>query len=159
MTAISVGTANSPLAQPDNERARRALVPAAIGTAAVILVFATFRADSRAEAISMDALGVLSSALVYGLVVRTGLRKESVPARALLMSGLGLLLVFPAFWSGLPVVLGGAGALLGYAGKRSSRSGLCIAALVVGALAVIAYLAIYIGDWIADPGSSWLGGS
>jgi hypothetical protein len=156
MTAITSETQISPLARPDNERARRAVVPAALATAVVILFFETLRADSVGEFVTMDILGVVASALFYGLVVRKGLRHEAAPARALAMSVFGLLLVFPAFWSGLPLVLGGGGALLGYAGKRaSSRSGLCIAALVVGALAVIAYLAIYIGDWITNPGISW----
>jgi tellurite resistance protein TehA-like permease len=155
MTAISTDTEISPLARPDNLRARRAFVPAAVGTAVLILFFETMRADSLGEAIAMDAFGVVCTALVYGLVVRTGLRHEAVPVRAVVMSVLGLLLAFPAFWSGLPLVLGGAGALLGYAGKRASaRSGSCIAAFVVGALAVIAYLAIYVGDWIANPGAS-----
>ena len=158
MTAITTENEISPLARPDHERARRALVPAGIATSVVILFFETMRGDSLGEVTTMDAFGVLAAALFFGLVVRRGLRHEAAPVRALVMSVLGLLLAFPAFWSGLPLVLGAGGALLGYAGKRaSSRSGLCIGALVVGALAVIAYLAIYIGDWIANPGTSWIG--
>jgi hypothetical protein len=150
----------SPLARPDHERARRALVPLGVATALVAVFFETFRADSIGESVAMDVFGVVVTALVFGLVVSRGLRHEAAPVRALVLSVLGLLLAFPAFWSGLPLVLGAAGAVLGYAGKRaSSRSGLCIAALVVGSLAVIAYLAIFVGDWIAHPGASWISGS
>ena len=157
MTAVTSETEISPLARPDHDRARRAVAPIGVLSAVVLLFLETMRADSVGEFVTMDVFGVAACALFYGLVVRRGLRHESAPVRALVMSVFGLLLAFPAFWSGLPLALGGAGALLGYAGKKaSSRSGLCIAALVIGAMAVIAYLAIYVGDWIAHPGAtSW----
>ncbi len=54
------------------------------------------------------------------------------------------------------MILGAAALMLGYAGRRASHgSGRAIAALVLGALSVIGYLAVYVGDWIANPGATW----
>ena len=60
---------------------------------------------------------------------------------------------FPAFWSGLPLVLGVAGALLGYAGRNAaSGARLSIAAFVVGLLSSIGYVAIYVIDFLGQSG-------
>jgi hypothetical protein len=67
------------------------------------------------------------------------------------MAVLGALLVVPAFWSGLPMLLGVAAAMLGYAGKRATTgSGKATAGLVLGLLTVVAYLAIYLSDYLAN---------
>ena len=59
----------------------------------------------------------------------------------------------PAFWSGLPLVLGVAGALLGYAGRNAaSGARLSIAAFVVGLLSSIGYVAIYVIDFLGQSG-------
>jgi len=73
----------------------------------------------------------------------------SAGGRALVMGVLGALLVAPAFWLGLPVQLGAAAVVLGYAGMRAStRSGMSIASLVLGTLTLVFYLSIYIGDYM-----------
>jgi hypothetical protein len=65
------------------------------------------------------------------------------------LSVIAALLTLPAFWTGLPLVLGAAGALVGYAGRGAAKgSGLSIAALLIGALSVLGYLTIYIVDGI-----------
>ena len=72
------------------------------------------------------------------------------------MGVVALLLVVPASWSGLPMLLGAAATLLGYAGRRAdSGAGKAIVALVLGLLAMAAYLAVYVSDWIANPGAFW----
>jgi hypothetical protein len=69
------------------------------------------------------------------------------------MGVLGLLMVAPAFWLGLPVQLGAGALLLGYAGKRASTgSGRSIVSLALGALTGVAYLSIYIGDYMDTHG-------
>ena len=73
------------------------------------------------------------------------------PAMVGFVSGLlGLLLVVPAYWSGLPIVLGTAGALLGQAGRGRAVAvgGVPVAlwAIVVGAAAVILDLLIFVVD-------------
>jgi hypothetical protein len=60
-----------------------------------------------------------------------------------------LLLLVPAFWSGLPAVLGSGGLVLGLAARRTRRSGVATAAVAIGALAMIGYVAIYVLDWMA----------
>lgn len=94
--------------------------------------------------IGLIAAGV---AVVFGVVVPRALRKDSAGGTALGLSVPALLLVLPAFWSGLPLVLGVGGLVVGNAGRTArSGSGKCIVAVVVGGLAVLAYAAIYVGD-------------
>ncbi len=89
---------------------------------------------------------LVMAGIVFGLVVpwaekRSQAPRTNRPAKAgLVVSILGLLTVV-AFWSGLPVILGGAGVALGLAGReRAAEAGrrrLAVAAIIVGALAVL----------------------
>lgn len=137
----------------DRERASRATIPAAISSVVVTTALTIAFADSNSERISMVALALVVAALVFGVVVPRGLRHESAAGRALTMGIVGLLLVVPAFWSGLPMILGAGAALLGAAGRNASVGrGKAIVSLVLGALAVVGYLAIYIGDYLTVHG-------
>ncbi len=81
---------------------------------------------------------------------------ESAGGTALTLSLLAAVLLLPAFWSGLPLALGVAGAILGYAGQKSVRgSAKCIAALVIGMLASIGYFAVYVLDALHRSGVAW----
>jgi len=72
----------------------------------------------------MTAVVVLATAVVFGYLLHRALRRESAAGTALTLSSIALLLLLPAFWSGLPLVLGAGGALLGYAGKNApNRAG------------------------------------
>lgn len=145
-----------PAADTDRRRARQALVPVAVACFVVTTFLNVARADSAGESISMVALDLVILALVYPFVVARGLRQETAGGRAITLGALGLLLIVPAFWSGLPLVLGAGAALLGHAGRRATKgSGRAMAGFVLGLLAVIGYLATYISDWIANPGASW----
>jgi len=66
---------------------------------------------------------------------------------ALLATALGLLLTVPAFWSGLPMILGSA---LPTSAKSRRFVGAVLLgflpAAVIGALAVMGYLVVYVGD-------------
>lgn len=140
----------------DQDQARRLVVPVAVTTFLIAAFCDLARADSGAEALIMVVVGLVAVCLVHPLVVVRGLRKESAGGRALAIGIISVLLIVPAFWSGLPMILGGAAALLGYAGRRaSSGSGQATAAFVLGALAMIGYVAFYVSDWIANPGASW----
>ncbi len=89
---------------------------------------------------------LVMAGLVFGLVVpwaekrSQGLRTNR-PAKAGLVSSILGLLTVVAFWSGLPIILGGAGVALGMAGQeRAAEAGrrrLAMAAIIVGALAVL----------------------
>jgi hypothetical protein len=153
----SITTTSSDTAT-DRERSRQVLVPVAVVCFVVTTFFNFARADSAAEALSMVALDAVVLAVVYPLVVARGLRQESAGGRALTLGLIGVLLCVPAFWSGLPMVLGAGALLLGHAGRRAaSGSGQAMAGFALGALAVVGYVAIYVSDWISNPGAAWWG--
>ena len=125
---------------------------AGIGIASCLLATAAaaFGANDWAELLIVVVVLFVTTALVYGLVVPRALRKDSAGGTALGLSIPALVLLLPAFWSGLPLVLGLAGALLGGAGRHApTGSRKCIAAIALGTLAAIGYLAIYISDGMA----------
>ena len=136
--------------QSDREQARRASLPVGIATTAVALALSMIGAHDNVERLVEVALITVGAAVLFGIVVPRGLRHESAGGRAIVLGVLGVLLVVPAFWSGLPAQLGVAAALLGYAGKRADAgSGKAIVGLVIGLLATMAYVAIYVGDFLA----------
>ena len=101
----------------------------------------------------MTAVVVLATAVVFGYLLHRALRRESAAGTALTLSSIALLLLLPAFWSGLPLVLGAGGALLGYAGKNApNRAGKSTAAVVLGLLTALGYLAIYVLDTVERAG-------
>lgn len=137
----------------DSELARRALLPIALMATAVAMTFSVLGANSRGEAIFEIGIQAVAAGLLCALVVPRALRHESAGGRGIVLGVLGLLLVVPAFWSGLPIQLGAAAALVGYAGKRAEQgSGRAVASLVLGLLVVVAYLAIYVSDFVSTHG-------
>jgi hypothetical protein len=90
-------------------------------------------------------IGVVA-VIVFGLVVPRGLSGAWPTARTgLILSVLGLLTVI-AFWSGAPPIFAFAGILLGYVARQRGESGMATAAVAIGVLALVADIAIYIGD-------------
>ena len=83
---------------------------------------------------------------VYGWLLPRQMA-TGAPGAALTLGIVAALLVVPAFWSGLPLVLGAAAVLLGTASRVRGRVR-SIAAVVLGALASIAYLAIYVEELV-----------
>lgn len=126
--------------------------PLALGVAAGVLAAAAttaFAHDWAEIAFSVSILAVVT-AVIFGVVVPRALRKESAGGTALGLAIPAALLALPAFWSGLPLVLGVAGLVVGNAGRTaSSGAGKCIAAVVLSALAVLAYVSIYVASGIA----------
>ena len=117
----------------------KALVPAAIVSVAFAAALAGWEAfaphghpageqkatgheDSMLEYLIVLGIIGVAAIVVFGLVVRRGLRKESAAWTALVLSVLGVLTV-AAFWSGLPPVLAGGGILLGWARRTPSPLG------------------------------------
>lgn len=146
MTTYS-STSSSPSSAADNAGPRRAIVPVGGAAFAVASFWTVMGAHDTREIVVVLAICAVVGAGVFGLVLPRALREESAPGRALTLSVLALLLVAPAFWSGVPILLGSAGALLGYAGRNAVRGAKgCIGAAVIGALAVMGYLVIYVGD-------------
>ena len=95
----------------------------------------------------ISGLIAVATAVVFGLVVHRSARRSAFVGLALAIAG--LLLLVPAFWSGLPAVLGAGGVALGVAARRTRRSGVATAAVAIGALTLIGYVAIYLLDWMA----------
>lgn len=131
---------------------------ATIGTASAIVATALTAAgahDWREIGIITPVI-VVTTALVFGLVVPRALRKETAGGTALALAIPAALLLVPAFWAGVPLVLGVAAMVVGNAGRRArSGSGTCIAGLVLGALAVVGYVAIYVSD-LSSGGTGFL---
>ena len=98
------------------------------------------------EFLVICAVIAVAAAVVFGWVVPRGLQREAAGATALTLSILGLVAVL-AFWSGLTPILAGGGALLGWAGRDADRGrAMSRAAIGIGAVALVGYLAIYLAD-------------
>jgi hypothetical protein len=133
----------------DHDRAHRAVGPVAVVSTLTAMTFSIVGANSTGEWIFEVVLQLAAAGVLFGVVVPRGLRHVSAGGRGIVTGALGLLLVAPAFWLGLPVQLGAAAFLLGYAGKRADTgAGKAIASLVIGLLVVVAYLAIYASDYV-----------
>ena len=131
----------------DRAGSRRAVLPVALVSFAIATVWTVMGAHDTGEIVVVLSVCAVVAGAVFGFVLPRAMREESAPGRALTLSVLGLLLTVPAFWSGLPMILGSAGALLGYAGRNAVAGAKgCIAAAVIGALAVMGYLVVYVGD-------------
>lgn len=155
----------SPTANPlttDRDGLRSAVVPAGIATTFVTLGFTAWgvfwhgpggHPQEAREFYVVAGIVLVAAVAVYGLLLPKALRKESAGGTALTLSLIAAVLLLPAFWSGLPLVLGVAGAFLGYAGRSaSSGAGRSTAGFVIGLLAVLGYVAIYVLDTLHQLG-------
>jgi hypothetical protein len=135
-----------------NTVTQRAVAPVAIGSIALATVLAAVGTwaggdeQGTKEFLVVCAIIAVAAAVVFGWLVPRGLQREAAGVTALTLSILALLTV-AAFWSGLTPILAGGGALLGWAGRDADRGrGMSRAAIVIGALALAAYLVIYASD-------------
>lgn len=136
-----------------------AVAPIGVAAGLVAVTGTAIGAHDWAELLVVGAVIVAATALIFGLVVPRALRKESAGGTALGLAIPALLLLLPAFWSGLPFVLGVAAVVVGNAGRRApTGAGKCIAALVMGGLAAVGYVAIYVSDTISTGGGFLFGG-
>lgn len=151
-------------AHGESDGLRRALVP--LGTT-VFVVTIGFTAlgvfshgpqtdpHSASEFYMVAAVVAAATLAIFGILLPRALRPDTVRSggTALTMSVVGAALLVPAFWSGLPLVLGSAGAILGYAGRSARKgAGISTVAMVVGILASIGYVAIYVMDTLRQNG-------
>lgn len=141
MTATST---TQPVAQTPGTTSsnRRASATAGILSYAVGAVLTAPEAHDTTEiAVVLSVAGVVALA-VFGWLLPQGMAKGA-PGAALALSGVGALLFLPAFWSMLPLLLGVAGAVLGYtcvahAPKRA------YAAMGLGGITAAGFLYLYI---------------
>ena len=122
-----------------------------LGAAALLLTatLTVWRADHTQEIVTVLAVLVPTVIGVYGFLLPRRLRQPSAPTTAMVLAAVAGVLLLPAFWSGQSFVLGVAAAVLGWSG-RYARAGSrrCVAALLIGTLAALGYLAIYLLDWV-----------
>jgi hypothetical protein len=120
----------------------------AIAVAAILGAWGTFGGDGNSTGdyiFVLVIIGVLA-AIVYGFVVPRAARGIWPMARTgLILSIVGLLTVI-VFWSGAPPIFAFAGILLGYFAREREPSGLATGAILLGVMALIADVAIYIAD-------------
>lgn len=122
---------------------------AAVAMAGLVDVYGVYgdaqpKADQKAGLPFVLIVAVIAAVVVFGVVVPRALRSmratSATPGAAgLVLSILGLVLAPVAFWSGIPVVLGAGGSLLGSQGRRSARAR--------GASATRESAAVTIGSW------------
>jgi hypothetical protein len=127
---------------------RTALLGVGSGLLAATLT-TLFAHDWGEVAVSVTVIAVVTAG-VWGYVVPRALGRASAGGTALGLAVPAALLVVPAFWSGLPLVLGVAALVVGNAGRKApSGAGKCIAAIALAALTVLFYLFIYVSEGLA----------
>lgn len=152
----AVDLRDSDLRDIDHRPVRRALVPVAVAVMAAAAGLTVYGAHDLREVVVVLVVLVPVVAGVYGVLLPRKLRKASAGGTALTLSLMGAVLLLPAFWSGLPLALGAAGAMLGYAGRNATTgSGTCVAAVAIGALASMGYFAVYVLDTLQQMGVGW----
>ena len=97
--------------------------------------------DALREFLVVTGMIVVSTAIVFGIVIPRALARSETGATALTLSLLGLLLA-AAYWSGVPPVLAIGGITLALRTRDSAPRGRTRAAVAVGALAMVANLAL-----------------
>ena len=133
-----------PTSVDEHETMRRAVAPAAAVVLLTTTVCTSLGAHDLREILVVMAIVVAAVVGVYGFLLPRALGRESAGGTALTLSLVAAALTLPAFWSGLPLVLGVAGTMLGYAGRSAaSGSGKSIAAVALGSLAALMYVSIY----------------
>ena len=128
---------------------RQRLAPIAVSAWAVALFWTFYGAHDWTEiAVAVVAITV-TTGLVFGLVAPRALRQGSASGWSVGLGVVAVLTTMPAFSSGVPLILGVGAAVLGNSGRTAERrSGMAITGLVLGVIAVLGYLAIYIGDGV-----------
>src|SRR4051794_14240656 len=136
---------------------RHPLAPVAVTAWTVALLWTFYGAHDWTEiAIGVAAI-TLATGLVFGLVAPRALSRTSAPGWSLGLGVMAVLATLPAFSTGVPLILGAAAAALGNTGRTNERhSTMAITGLALGVLAVLGYLAIYIGDGVILGNSGFL---
>jgi hypothetical protein len=124
---------------------RTAITPvaaASTATAAALAAWGTFGEHGDqpwGEYLAVLGIIAVGALAVFAWVVP---RMEHTAGTGLVLSSLGVLAI-AVFWSGLPVVLGAGGALLGWASRERV---LGKAAVALGVLAIVADVVVYVLD-------------
>ncbi|HVX29350.1 MAG TPA: hypothetical protein VHA53_02635 [Nitrolancea sp.] len=127
---------------------RERLIGLMTGAAALLLTLYAVYGDAKAPQNQKDSVwqvaifSLIVTAVAFGVLLPWAMKR--VPGKAgLIVSILGVVSL-AAFWSGLPVVLGSAGATLGMVGREGAveRRGRATAAVIVGVGAVVVAIGV-----------------
>ena len=121
---------------------RRTAMLAGATTWAVATAFILTNANSVGEMWISPAIAAVVAIGLFGWLL-PGRMVTGAPGTALTLSALAVPLTVVAFWSGVPVLLAVAGAMLGAASIEAGRKR-AYAAMGLGALAVTGYLVLYV---------------
>ena len=136
---------------------RQPLAATAVTAWTVALFWTFYGAHDWTEIAIAVAAITLTTGLVFGVVAPRALRRHSAPGWSLGLGVVAVLATLPAFSSGVPLILGAGAAVLGNSSRTAERrSGMAITGLVLGVIAVLGYLAIYIGDGVILGNSGFL---
>lgn len=130
----------------DRTAARRTALVVGLVVLAVTATLSIVDGNSDGERVVDVGAQLVAFVLLYLVAVPRVLVSRRAGAAAVVLGVLAALLVFPAFWSGLPLQLGVAAALMGAAGRRGPRPAPALVALVCGLLAGLGYAAVYVVD-------------
>jgi len=114
-----------------------------VGTAGML-----WGAHARIEIAIVMGVLIVTTTLVYGVLLPKKLRRPNARV-AMILSAVAGASVVPAFWSALPLLLGVAGAILGYAAwKADQRPRTAVGAMVIGVLSALGYFVVYVDELI-----------
>lgn len=146
--------ATAAVATDNRQRDYRTVAVLAVAVYVVTSALTIYGADDRGEIAIVMTLIAGTLLGVYGYLLPRELAKNRPSAAALVLSIGAVVLLLPAFWSGESLLLGAAGALLGYRNRKASAgASRSITALLLGLLASIGYLVIYVMDALLPPGA------
>jgi len=131
----------------DRDGLRRSLKPLAAAVYSISAVWTVLGAHDMTEIVVVLVVAAAVTVGIYGFLMPKALDKPSAGSTALTLSLVATALILPGYWTGLPLVLGVAGAVLGYVGRNApTGAGRSIAGFVLGLLATMGYLTIYVVD-------------
>jgi|1185.fasta_scaffold10580_3 hypothetical protein len=128
---------------------RQHLAPIALTTSAVAVFWTCYGAHDWTEIAMAVAAITVTTGLVFGLLAPRALRRHSAPGWSVGLGVAAVLTTMPAFSLGVPLVLGAGAAVLGNSSRTAEHSsGKAITGLVLGVVAILGYLAIYVADGV-----------
>lgn len=143
-------------------RSLGAMAAMAFAGAVAVSALATFGGEQQQDQVGTYWIVVLFlagiTALVFGLVVRSGMRTAGAANSAALsglVTSIAAVVTIVAYWSGLPVLLGVAGTLLGMRARENAeqgggRRGMATAAVALGLIAAAGAAVIVVMDTLAS---------
>jgi len=137
-----------PSGRPIASRLRYLPIAVAASIVHLLMMIPGYSDDGEFQVV--EWLSILAFSLVVGLLVFAFVVPGAGAVSGVVLAALALATVV-VFWAGLTLPLAAAAALVGWqARQRGERVGLATAALVLSGVAVIALVAIIIGDAVSS---------